>query len=122
MKPILKKTDYQTIKNIIISGNTNGLQIDLRQLQEELANCKIVEDSEVPKNTVKIGSEIEVKDLDNTQVIKAKIVLPHQADLKEGKISILAPLAVALIGFKKGKIVTWQMPAGIRRLKILSVK
>lgn len=122
MKPIIKKSDYQIIKNIIISGNTNGFHIDLRQLQEELANCKIVEDDKIPKNTVKIGSEIEVQDLDNSHIIKAKIVLPHQSNLKEGKISLLAPLAVALIGFKKGKEISWKMPAGIRRLKILSVK
>ncbi|HET9213096.1 MAG TPA: GreA/GreB family elongation factor [Thermoanaerobaculia bacterium] len=45
-------------------------------------------------------------------------VFPHEADYKEGRISILAPLGTALLGFRVGDVVEWRMPAGTRTLRI----
>ncbi len=53
--------------------------------------------------------------------MKIQVVLPENADFKNGKISILAPLATALIGFSENDSVTWNMPSGETKLKVLSV-
>jgi regulator of nucleoside diphosphate kinase len=48
-------------------------------------------------------------------------VTPDKADIKEKKVSVMAPLGTALIGFKKGQRVKWQMPAGKKTFTILEV-
>ena len=53
--------------------------------------------------------------------MKIQIVLPSSADVKQSKISILAPLSVAIIGFKENDQVDWELPAGIKTLKIVAV-
>jgi regulator of nucleoside diphosphate kinase len=50
------------------------------------------------------------------------IVMPPHADIKQKKISILTPMAAALIGFRKGDEVEWKMPSGLKKYKILEVK
>ncbi len=53
--------------------------------------------------------------------MKVQIVLPEKSNIKDGKISILAPLGTALIGFSENDSVVWNMPAGEIQLRILSV-
>jgi len=122
MKPLIKKSDYNTIKNIIRSGKSNGLHFDLNQLEAELKNCQILEDNEVPHKIVSIGSSVEVQDLSTHNIINATIVLPGKSNIKEGKISILAPLSVALLGFGEGHTLSWKMPSGEKQLKIVRIK
>ena len=47
--------------------------------------------------------------------------MPSQSNIKEGKVSILAPICVAIIGFKENDEVEWQLPSGIKTLKIIAV-
>ena len=53
--------------------------------------------------------------------MKIQIVMPSQSNIKEGKISILAPLSVAIIGFKENDQVDWLLPSGNKALKIITV-
>ncbi|GAB3647289.1 hypothetical protein GCM10028791_08970 [Echinicola sediminis] len=121
MKPLIKISDYNVLKDIIRSGKSNGFQIDLNQLEAELKNCQIVEDKDVPQKVVSIGSTVQVEDLVSKHIINATIVHPSKSNIKEGKISILAPLSVALLGFKEGHTLKWKMPSGEKELKIVSV-
>lgn len=50
-----------------------------------------------------------------------QIVMPSQSNINEGKVSILAPLCVAVIGFKENDEVEWQLPSGIKTLKVIAV-
>ena len=49
------------------------------------------------------------------------IVLPDKADIKERKISIMSPIGTALIGFRQGENVKWQVPSGKKTFTILEV-
>jgi regulator of nucleoside diphosphate kinase len=46
------------------------------------------------------------------------VVFPSEADSEQGKISILAPVGTALLGYRVGDTVEWKLPGGLRRLKI----
>jgi regulator of nucleoside diphosphate kinase len=50
------------------------------------------------------------------------IVLPQKADIKQKKVSVLAPIGTALIGFRKGQKVSWEVPAGKKDFMIMDVK
>ena len=65
-----------------------------------------------------MNSKVRVTDLDTGESRVYTLVFPHDADYKEGRISILAPLGTALLGFQAGDVVEWRMPAGTRKLRI----
>ena len=49
------------------------------------------------------------------------LVYPHEANVNSDKISILAPVGTAILGFKIGDVVTWQVPDGLVKLKVIDI-
>lgn len=90
----------------------------LSQLQSELEGALVLAADEVPAGVVTIDSLVRVVDLDNGQRSALTLVLPHEADVARRRISVLAPLGTALLGFRAGDDVEWSMPGGKRRLHI----
>jgi regulator of nucleoside diphosphate kinase len=62
-----------------------------------------------------------VKSEKNNHVMQITLVTPEKANIKENKISVMAPLGTALLGFRKGQRVKWRVPAGERTFEILEV-
>ena len=67
-------------------------------------------------------SRVVVTDLTGGSRRAITLVYPHEADPAAGKISVLAPLGTALLGYREGDHVEWLMPGGIRRLRIENVR
>ncbi|TWU40076.1 Regulator of nucleoside diphosphate kinase [Novipirellula aureliae] len=63
-------------------------------------------------------STVRVRDLKEREEDVYTLVYPRDAKLAEGKISILAPIGTALLGYRVGDIVRWEVPGGPTRLKI----
>ena len=122
MKPILSEKDFQIIHDLIKNQSAIQQTKEIRYLAEELKKAKVVKDNKIGADIVQLNSTVQVEDQSTNKTMDFKIVLPSQADLKEKKISILAPIGIALIGFKKDQLVEWQMPAGKRTLKIVKVE
>ncbi|QDH81128.1 GreA/GreB family elongation factor [Echinicola soli] len=122
MKPLIRKSDYDSIKKILIATVQMGYHRDTLALEKELRNCTVVADHLVGDHIVRPGSTVEVLDSLHDRTICVTIVTPKDACVSTGHISILAPLAVALLGFEEGHEFTWNLPSGERRLKIEKVK
>jgi regulator of nucleoside diphosphate kinase len=122
MKPILSEKDFQIIHDLIKNQSAVQQTKELRFLAEELKKAKVVKDNKIAGDIVQLNSTVQVEDQSTNKTMDFQIVLPSQANLKENKISILAPIGIALIGFKKDQLVEWQMPAGKRTLKIVKVE
>ncbi|MDR4504937.1 MAG: nucleoside diphosphate kinase regulator [Candidatus Scalindua sp.] len=90
----------------------------LKVLEKELNRGKIVEPKNIPKNVITMNSMVRLKDLDSGEEITYTLVFPDAADSDENKISILAPIGTSLIGYKVGNTIEWEVPAGLRRLKV----
>lgn len=90
----------------------------LEHLEEELDRAVLVSSRNVPSDVVTMNSEVLVRDLDTGKEMTYRLVFPGDADIEQGKISILAPIGTALIGFRTGDTVEWKVPAGARRLRI----
>jgi regulator of nucleoside diphosphate kinase len=118
----LTQTDFDNINGIIRIIPFSESTKELRHFSEELRNSKIVKDAKLPKDVIKINSFVAVEDVTKNSVMNFQIVMPEHANIKEMKISVLVPLAIALIGFKKDFIVDLHMPAGPRKLKITKVE
>ena len=90
----------------------------LKELEKELDRGKIIEPKNIPHNAITMNSKVRLKDLDSGEKITYMLVFPDEADINKNKISILAPIGTALIGYRVGDTIEWEVPAGLRRLKV----
>lgn len=90
----------------------------LQHLEEELDRAQVAAPKDVPGDVITMNSRVRVKDLDSGRDLTLTIVFPSDADLEEGKISIVAPIGTALLGYRVGDTVEWRVPAGVRRLRV----
>ena len=93
----------------------------LTRLEEELEEAQIVAPREIPSDVVTMNSQARVKDVDSNQEMIFTLVFPAEADYEGGKLSVLAPVGTALLGYRAGETVEWEVPSGLRRLKIEQV-
>jgi regulator of nucleoside diphosphate kinase len=94
---------------------------DLALLGEELERAVEVEPDVLPPDVVTLNSKVRVTDLENATSMDYTIVMPGEANYDAGKISVLAPLGTALLGYRVGDEIEWEMPRGVRRLRIDAV-
>src|SRR5690348_16999331 len=93
-------------------------QTHLQQLQGELERAAVFQWEKTPADVVTMHSEIDVLDLESGDRNGYTLVFPSEADVTARRISVLAPLGTALLGFREGDTVEWIMPGGKRRLRI----
>ncbi len=121
---IISLTDRDQLQTLINSARLDSrvpLAI-LNSLEGELARAEVVSAWEVPADVVTMNSLVTFVDLTTNEEESYTLVYPRDADLLNDKISIFAPVATALLGFRVGDIVEWAVPAGTRRLKIMTVE
>lgn len=90
----------------------------IRFKQKVLMNARVLDASMLPSETVGLLRKVELTNLNNNTKMCYTIVNPHEANIRDGKISIKTPIAEALIGKKSGDIVEVRVPAGIIKLRI----
>lgn len=120
---IITRTDFEILNSYV--KNLHGMQVNEREnfskLSGELKKAQIVEDDSMPADIVRLGSTVVIKDLVTNRDMTVTIVLPSKADIKQKKVSVLAPIGTALIGFRKGQVVSWNVPSGKKDFKIVDV-
>lgn len=122
-----------TQKNIYISENDLArIRLLLASLQGDPRARKATENlreeidraitlPELPSQVIGLLSTAEILDLESGEIDRFTLTLPEQADSARGKLSILAPLGTAILGFAEGDEFAWRMPGGVRRLRIQRV-
>jgi regulator of nucleoside diphosphate kinase len=90
-----------------------------RLLAEETDRADVVPAGDVPARTVALGSCVEYRDASTGIERRVQVVLPAEADIAEGRISILSLVGAGLIGLSEGQSIDW--PAGDGRLRRLTV-
>ena len=117
----ITKTDRERLGNLIQLVRNQDDRAHLayvNRLEAELEEAEIVAPEEIPPDVVTMRSKVKLNDLDTGEETIYSIVFPTEANSDEGKISILAPLATALLGYRRGDMVEFQAPSRVRRLKI----
>ena len=94
----------------------------IRFLQKILEHSRVIDPNVLPKDRVSLLSRVEFTNLNTNTRMQFEIVSPHEMNLEACKISLKSPIAAALMGKKVGEIVEVQVPSGILRLKIESIK
>jgi regulator of nucleoside diphosphate kinase len=93
----------------------------LRTLAAELDRARVVTAAEVPPDVITMDSQVQLEDLDTGQEMVCTLVFPEDADASQGKISVLAPIGMAMLGYRVGDVFEWQVPSRKRRLLVKAV-
>jgi len=121
---IVAKADHEIIMSHIKHGLNKSTvsRKEAEALEAELKKAKLVEKDMLPEDVVCLNSTVTVKEEKADKVMELTLVTPEKADIKQRRISILSPIAAALIGFRKGMKVAWKVPAGLKTFRILDVR
>ena len=122
-KLVLLKDDYKLLISYL-NGWHGKSAFDRRNAEElhgELKRAKLVTKDAFPLDVVRLNSTVRIKAEGKNEIMELMLVVPDKADIKEGKISIMAPIGTALIGFRQGQKVRWQVPGGKKTFMIIEV-
>jgi transcription elongation factor GreA len=112
----------EKIKELIAKREQARLLGRIRFKQRVLENARVIDMSSRANGSVQLLSKVQMTNLGNQARMSYTIASPHEANLREGKISIKSPIAEALLGKKAGDEVTVRVPAGLLKLRIDSVE
>ena len=97
------------------------LELKIANLQNTIANAKVVDASQISTDKVQMLNTVKVKNLNAGAIMTFTIVGEKEADFSKGKLAATTPIAKALIGHGKGEVVEAQAPAGTIKFEILEI-
>jgi regulator of nucleoside diphosphate kinase len=115
---IIREDDYDLLKPYF---TRSGMVPDEMSLSAELGRASIVKKNKFPAHAIRINSRVQILDQETGASRDLCIVMPQDANIKENKVSIISPIGAALIGFRKGDTVQWEVPAGLKQFRITEV-
>jgi len=119
----ITELDYNRLTGLIDrTRERNGTDREyLNKLEAELDRAEIVDRIDIPADVITMRSKVRLKDLVSGESNTYSLVFPTEADFAEGKISILAPIGTAILGYRQGDTIEWPVPSGLRKLKVEQV-
>lgn len=93
----------------------------LEELEQELTKAEVVTPTGIPPDVITMNSRVCLQDMDSGEDLVYTLVFPGDADVESGKISVLAPIGTAMIGYRTGDRITWPVPGGVKKLKVKKI-
>lgn len=118
----LPQDDYRRLRVLTTVLPRNGTTNAGPTLREELARATVVPRELLPPGVVTVNSRVRFQDTDSGLVEEYILTWPEHADGGVERISVLAPIGTALLGYREGDEISWPTPGGVRRLEILAVQ
>ena len=97
------------------------LDARIRYLEFRISRAEVIDPSQFASNKVSFGATVTLIDIDNDQKVIYQIVGEDESDVGQGKVSITAPIARALLGKQKGDEIVVRLPKGDREYEIVKV-
>jgi regulator of nucleoside diphosphate kinase len=112
--------DARRLRAVLSSydGPPSAPRREVNRLRRELERARIVPSREVSERVVTMNSEVVLRDLDSGQEFTCRLSFPDEANLDAGRLSVLAPVGTAILGYREGSEIEWEVPKGIRRIRI----
>lgn len=120
---VLSDVDHERLETLIESARYDAsLREDyLDALEGELMRAQVVPESEVPPEVITMNSVVRLRDMDSDETEEYELVYPMDADMAHNRISVLAPIGTAILGYRLGDVIEWPVPAGLRRVRVEEV-
>jgi len=97
------------------------LELEISKLEETLSNARIIDESKLDTSKALVHSTVKIKNLNNSVVMKYKLVAQSEANLAQGKISVDSPIGKGLLGKKTGDVAEIVIPSGNVKFEILEI-
>ena len=94
----------------------------IAEIEDKISRAQIIDVSKLSGAQVKFGATVTVVDEDTEDQARYQIVGEHEADVKQGRLSLTSPLARGMIGKEPGDVVEVITPAGVKAYEILKVE
>ena len=94
----------------------------IAEIEDKMARAQVIDVSKLSGTQVKFGATVSVIDEDTEEQARYQIVGEHEADVKQGRVSITSPIARAMIGKESGDVVEVTTPAGVKAYEITKVE
>lgn len=117
---IIGESDHERLSMLADTISTRNETL-AETLASELDRARVVPDKRVPATVIRIGSTVSWK-MDSGEEHHAKLVFPVDADISAGRVSILTPVGVALIGLSAGQTMQWSSGGRTHQLTVISVE
>ena len=118
----LTAADHDRLSGLASAAMHNMPEVAIT-LADELDRAHVLKTGRHPLDVVCMGCEVEFRDDSTGKVQKVTLVYPGDADIAQGRISVLTPIGAALIGLRAGSAITWETRVGdLKRLTVLRVR
>ncbi len=119
----ISQVDAEKIQDLLleVGRTTYRGSAYIRKLQEELKRADIVAPKDIAPDVITMNSTAVLLDIDTGERQELTLVYPEEADVRQGRISVLAPIGAAMLGYRAGDTFTWETPGGLRSLKVEQV-
>ena len=97
------------------------LELRISKLEDLVSNARIIDESKINTEQVQILNKVRINNIKTKTEHTYMLVSESEANLKEGKLSVVTPIAKALMGKRVGDVVEVQAPAGTMQFKILEI-
>jgi transcription elongation factor GreA len=111
-----ENADYDAAKD-----RQGWIEARIGEIQTQLAGAQVVDTSKLSGDRVIFGCHVVIVDLNNDKEVTYQIVGVNEASVADGKISVVSPLARALIGKKEGATVELNTPSGDKEYEIKKI-
>lgn len=93
----------------------------IRELNTDLESATIVESKDIPDDVITMNSRVVLRDVASGDEEEWVLCFPNQADIYENKLSVLAPMGIAMLGSQPGDVIEWETPRGIAKAEIVKI-
>jgi regulator of nucleoside diphosphate kinase len=120
---LLTRVDAEKLIKLIGDAQREGYRGSsyIKLLAGEIDKAQIVDPHEIPSDVITLNSTAQLVDLETNEEMVYTLVFPENANPLQGKISILAPIGTAMLGYRAGDTFEWETPGGKRVLHIKAV-
>lgn len=119
----ITETDEKKLRDLLREAQRSEYRgsVYLKLLAGELEKAQVVDPHNIPPDVITLNSIAHLVDLESDDEMIYTLVFPEEADVSQGKISILAPIGTAMLGYRVGDIFEWDTPGGKRSIRVEKV-
>lgn len=119
----ITRVDAEKLRNLISKAEHSEYRGSnyLKMLAGELDKAVVVEPRQIPPNVITLNSTVCLTDADTGDEMIYTLVFPEEADMSQGKISILAPIGTGMLGYRVGDTFEWETPGGKRCIRVKEI-
>ncbi|QED37699.1 GreA/GreB family elongation factor [Antarcticibacterium arcticum] len=120
---IVEKKEFALLRNIMGMAHyhkDDSYKTSIEKLNDELKSARVVHRRDLPEDVIRFNSTVTIQTAFDVKK-SYQIVTPEKSNIKLNKISVLAPMGLALFGYAQGDEILWKFPVGESFIKILEV-